>query len=279
MTRRESVISASPPGAGRFNDWYFPDWTVVGAAASNGQSRARATGSITTGGGGPQNLGNYVTSQSLFYQGVCATTSNNTGAGGTGGTMSFFNACNIPIRTGVAGVLPANSYWPPDDDNNVIRVVHIGCVAALTALTNDDYGLQLICANSASAGIKRTPALGFGFQFTATGLALRTNNGGGFVDTTLLTNGVGGYQSTDYHSMEFRIFNALPTVPAFLKVLVDDVLITTVQWSSGVLPAPTGQTAVTFFPSLWINASATPNSALVTHFLGIQNAPTELMTF
>lgn len=275
MTRAETVSSPPPPGAGRFNDLSYPDVTVVGAAAQTPNLRARATGSIITG-GTLQNLGGLVTSTSLYYQGVMSATMNNTGLAGAGGCISWLNVANIPIRTS----LPAGAFWPLDDDNNVFRIVWISCIAALTGITNDDYGLQLINANSASAGIKRTPANGIGFQFTGTGISLRTNNGGGFVDTVLATNGVGGYSNQDYHSYEFRILNALPTQPATLKIVIDDIVLLTIPFVGGTpsLPLVTGSTAVTFFPALWINSPAVPNSAMVTHFLGIQNAPTELNT-
>lgn len=263
--RGESFASPIPSGAGRVRDLFVPDTTVVGAGTYSGAIRARATGDVFFG-AGMQNLGNLISSGNLFYQGVNCTTMNNVGAAGVGGCLSLLNAMNVMVRT----TRPA--FWPLDDDYNVHRIVWIAAGFPPLADTAD-YGLQLINSNVAAAGIIRTPALGFGFQWTVAGLAFIANNGGGPVLTPLLTDGVGGFVRNDWHSLEFRILQAMPTQDALLKIIVDDVLLSTISWAGGTLPVPVGP-AVGFFPSLWMNAA---NQALVTHFLGVQSAPSELM--
>jgi hypothetical protein len=166
-------------------------------------------------------------------------------------------------------------FWPLDDDWNVHRIVWIGAGAVSTGGTND-YGFQLINSNTSGAGIARTPAPGFGLQFTTTGLAFRTNNGGGVVDTPLLTDGVGGYHTLDLNAYDIRIFQALPTQDAFLKILVNGVNVLTTSWPGNAnLPVPAGGNAA-FFPALWVNTAA---QGMVTKYLGFYAAPTEAFTF
>jgi hypothetical protein len=266
--RLESVTSPLPPGSGRIRDLVYPDYNTAGAAVTSAGMRARITGAPLL--GQINNLGSLVTTQFLAFQGVECTTQNNTGAAGAGGSISFLNIANVHIRT----TKPAN--WPLDDDWNVHRIVWIASMSQLPT-SNNDTGLQLVNSAVQSAGIIRTPALGFGWQYTNAGLSFIANNGGGPVQTVLATNGVGGYQSSDFHSMEMRIFQAMPTADAFLKLVLDDVVIATISWAGGTLPAPAGAAALAFFPTIWNNS--TGGGAVCTHYLGVQSAPTELATF
>lgn len=265
MTRLESVTSSPPPGAGRIRDLNFPDPTASGAGALTVALRCRITGAQIF--GGSNNLGSLVTTTNLFFQGVDCTTMNNTGAAGAGGNIHFLNACNIAIRT----VRP--TYWPLDDDWNVHRIVWIAATSSVPTSAND-YGLQFINSATSTDGISKTPQLGFGVQFTATGVSLRTNNGGGSTDTVLKTNGVGGFQSTDFHSYDIRILQAMPTTEATLKIIIDDVLAFTTTWAAGsILPTPQATLPV-FFPALWDNASGP--GAICTKLLSFQASTSEL---
>lgn len=265
MPRVESVTSASPPGAGRIRDLNYPDYTTAGAGAVAAGLRCRITGARLN--GQTNNLGSLSTAAFLFFQGVDCTTQNNTGIAGAGGSISFLNVANINLRT----VKPA--FWPLDDDWNVHRIVWIAAMSQVpTSL--DDTGLQFINSATSTQGIRRTPQLGFGLQFTNTGLSLRTNNGGGSVDTVLATNGVGGYQQSDFHSYDIRLLSALPTQEALFKLYIDDVLATTISWAGGtILPTPAAAFPV-FFPAIWNNS--TGGGAVCTKLLSFQASTNEL---
>jgi hypothetical protein len=269
MGRGDSALSAYAPGSARIRDICFPDFNTAGAGATTGALRCRITGAQIVG-ATITNLGSLVTTQNVFFQGVDCQTINNTGAAGAGGSVSWLNICNVaPLRT----TKPAN--WPLDDDWNVHRVVWVASMSQTPTSTNDT-GLQLINSNTASEGIIRTPRAGLGLQFSTTGLSFLANNGGGPVQTVLATNGVGGYNAQDWHAYELRIFNALPTSDAFIKVVIDNVIVATISWAGGTLPVPSAA-AVAFFPALWNNS--TGGGAVCTHYLGFQAAQSELALF
>lgn len=260
--RGDLVTSPSPPGAGRIRDLNFPDYTIAGAGATT-QIRCRNTGAFLSG----QSTGGISQSGMLFFQGMDVSTLNNTGGGaGLGGSLSWLNVCNINVRT----IRPA--FWPLDDDWNVHRVVFIGCISVVPT-SNNDTGLQFINSNTVNQGMQRTPQVGFGIQFSQTGVAMRTNNGGGVVDTVLKTNGVGGWDSTKLHAYDLRIISALSTADAVLKIIIDDVLVRTEPWTGALLPTPQANFP-SFYPCLWNDS--TGGGAICTKNLSFQASINEL---
>ena len=266
--RDEQVVSPQAPGAGRIRDLMFPD--PIGAGANPAISlRGRTYGGGVLN-GSFNNFGG--ASRSWFYfNGMDSVTFNaGGGAAGTGGSLSFLNVANVMIRT----TRPAN--WLADDDWNVHRIVWIAAMSQLPT-SNNDVGLQLVNSATLTDGILKTNAPGLGFQYNQAGtFTFITNTGAGAVQTVLATNGVGGYQQADFHQYELRIFSALPQADAFVKVLIDSAVVSTVSWAGGTLPVPAGA-ACGFFPTIFNNA--TGGGAVATHFLGLQAAPTELATF
>lgn len=265
---RTTVASPTPLGAGRIRDLTFQDPNTAGAGATTGQLRVRGDG-VAALNGTVVSLGGTTTAWTYFTAGTggsgadCMSV-NNGGAAGAGVCVHWLNVCNINIRTS------RPVFWPLDDDWNVHRVVWIA--AAGLPSTNNDTGVQLLNSNVSGAGIQRTPVPGFGMQFTTTGFALRTNNGGGVIDTPLATQGVGGYDILQLHSYDMRIGQALPNQDAFLKILLDGVLVHSSTWANNPnLPVPSAGN-VGFFPALWCNSAA---QGIVTKYLGFQAAPTE----
>ena len=275
MSRQDSVISASPPGAARIRDLNWPDYTSAGLAVNNGL-RCRITGASIAGqtntftsvnpgwvydsGGTPTNADTYATSGGP--------------AGGDGGSFSWQNVANINLRTS-----PVNS-WPLDDDWNVHRIVWIvSCLGTVT--TDNDMGVELIASATSTQGILRTPQNGFGFRFATGGKFnfITRNVANGLSEITLATNGVGGYSIANLNSYELRLFSALPNQPAFLKILINDVLVRTIQWAGGTLPAngESGAAICGFFPMIIFNSANT--AGLRTKFLGFSAGPTESSTF
>ena len=273
MGRSESVVSPFAPGSGRVRDINWPDQNTAGAAA-NIQLRPRIAGPAF--GGQTNNFGGSFAQTGWFFSNGSADCSNlNAGAaGGSGGSISWLNACNLHIRT----TKPA--FWPLDDDWNVHRVVFV-CALAGAVSTDNDHGFELINSNAAAEGILRTPRLGFGIRFAVGGTNGKVNfitrNGGVTTETTLATDGVAGFNIQNFHSYELRIFQAMPTTDAFVKILIDSVVALTVSWAGGTLPVPgseSGNANVSFFPTAIANSSNT--SGLRIRGISFQAAPNEL---
>lgn len=268
MGRGENVTSAPPPGAGRVRDLNWPDHTTAGTAL-NGllNLRCRITGAAT---GGVLNTFTTITGGWNFFQGMDVVQLVGGAAGGQGGSISWQNNTNIQIRTSNV----AN--WPLDDDWNVHRIVWISCINGAVA-TDNDMGLELLSTNVGANGILKTPCPGLGFRYATGGKFnfISRTFAGGLTERTLATDGVGGYHVTDFHSVDLRLFSALPNQPAFAKVLLDDQLVLTLPWATSNLPV-NGEGASTFpgfFPTILCNAS---NAAgMFTRLISFQAGPTE----
>jgi hypothetical protein len=270
MGRFESIASPIPPGAGRIRDLNFPDYTTAGAG-SLPNLRCRITGASF---GGVQNNFTGLTTSWVFFQGLDAYQLVSSAGGGTGGSFSWLNNVNVNVRTS------AVNHWPLDDDWNVHRMVWIACInGAIT--TDNDMGPQLLSSSTQTQGILRTPQNGLGFRFATGGKFnfIARNVANGLSEVTLATDGVGGYHVTDWHSYDLRLFSALPNQPPFLKILIDDVLVQTITWAGGTLPAngESGAGICGFFPTLICNSANT--AGMFTKLLSFQAAPTEAATF
>lgn len=269
--RLESIASPAPPGAARIRDLNFPDYTTAGTGAAIPGLRCRITGTSLN--GVENNYTGAFNKQWLFAQGADAYQMFSGGAGGTGGSFSWFNTCNIQVRTS-----PLN-HWALDDDWNVHRIVWIACING--AITSDnDMGVELLSTNTTNNAILKTPCPGFGFRFATGGKFnfITRTFGGGTTETTLATNGVGGYQQTDWHSYELRLFSALPNQPAFLKIVIDDAIVAALPWATSNLPANgEGSPAFPgFYPILVCNSANT--AGMFTKLLSFQAGPTEAAT-
>lgn len=268
VLRLESLISPIPPGAGRIRDLNWPDYTTSGVGSSP-SLRCRITG--TSFGGVVNNFATLANNGWVFFQGMDSYQLVGGVAGGLGGSISWFNNCNVQVRTS-----PVN-HWPLDDDWNVHRIVWVACINGAIS-TDNDMGIELLSTNVAVNGIMKTPCPGFGFRF-ATGAKfnfITRTNAGGQSETTLATDGVGGYHVTDFHAYEMRIFSALPNVPAFLKLLIDGNVVATLPWATSNLPANgEGSTAFPgFYPTLICNSANT--AGMFTNYLSFQASSTEL---
>lgn len=267
------MVSPLAPGAGRIRDLNWPDHNIGGAGAAV-QLRPRNYGPAN--GGQTNNFGGSFAQTGWFYSNNSGDCSNiNAGAaGGSGGSISWLNNVNLHIRT----TKPA--FWPLDDDWNVHRVMFI-CALAGAVSTDNDHGLELINSNVAAAGILRTPEIGFGIRFAVGGTNGKVNfitrNAGVTTETTLATDGVAGFNIQNFHAYELRIFQAMPTTDAFVKILIDSVQVLSVSWAGGTLPIPgstSGNANTSFFPTAIANSSNT--SGLRIRGISFQAAPTEL---
>lgn len=272
MSRVEAVSSPLPPGAGRIRDLNWPDYCTSGTN-SQPPLRCRITGAPF--GGTLVNFGVGASTIWNFQDGVdCYHLTANAGAG-TGCCYTWFNNVNVSVRT-----TPV-TYWPFDDDWNVHRLVWIAKLLGNVA-TSNDMGPQLNSGNTSTAGIIKDNALGFGFRYAPGGGGngkinfISRSNALGTTEVTLATDGVAGFNIALLHSYELRILSALPNQPPLIKVLLDDVLVQTIPWSGGTLPA-NGEQAATitgFYPVLFCNASNA--STIATKYLSFQAGPTEL---
>lgn len=270
MGRSEQITSPTPPGAGRIRDLNWPDYTTAG---TNSQPTLRCRTSGASFGGVLTNFGAGASTIWNFANGMDAYSITSQAGGGTGCCYSWFNNVNVNVRTSPL------TYWPPDDDWNVHRIVWIAAING-PITTDNDMGPEFNSGNASTAGIVKDNSVGFGWRFATGGKAnfITRSTALGTTEITVGQNGVGGFQCTDFHSYELRIFSALPNVPAFLKLIVDDVLVQTIPWSSGKLPANGEQAAniCGFYPVLFCNSANT--TSLITKLLSFQAAPSELAT-
>lgn len=271
--RAEQLSSSIPPGAGRVRDLNWPDYTTAGVGVAPAL-RCRITG--TSFGGATNNFSGLTGLRWDFHQGADCYQMFSGAGGGTGGSFSWLNNVNIQVRTSPV------AQWPRDDDWNVHRVVWIGCISG--AITSDnDMGVELLSTNLASNGILRTPCAGLGFRFATGGKLnfISRNTATGLSERTIAVGGVGGFLPTDFHSIDIRMFSALPNQPAFLRVLLDDANVLTIPWNDGTLPAngEAGAAFPGFFPVVICDSAQNgATTGLFTKLLSIQAAPTELMT-
>lgn len=278
MSRAESVTSPAPPGAGRIKDMNYPDYTTAGtSAAALLNMRCRITGAAS--GGTLTNFSVLTGPSWQFSVNSCDSIQMVAGAaGGDGGSVSWLNQFNIHIRTSTG--MP---YWPLDDDWNVQRIVWVACINGSITTTND-MGLELLNQGAAAGGgIIRSPSNGFGFQYDVGGTngtvkLLARNNASGQTQTLLATDGVGGFDIHKLHAFEMRIFSAVPGFDPVMKVLIDDVLITTMPFAGGAQKLPangeSGATGCGFFPTLICNSKNT--AGMFTKYLSFQASTTEL---
>jgi hypothetical protein len=118
------------------------------------------------------------------------------------------------------------------DEPQVFRYVCTMATAPVTGASTGDGGLALIVNNGLNPNIRNATA-GFGVQWNGvTGLPefiTRRATAGALVVTPL----PGGAADNDWHTVEFRFFNATIGAPAQLLVLWDNVQQLALNWGAG----------------------------------------------
>lgn len=238
---RETTISPSPAGAGRFSDFFWPDPLLTTLSASS-----------------------VATMRNRLNNTTVAVVSGNFGTGGAG---SLAPANPVALGTGVVQLFGGAA----DGAGQLVRItpaplVYGRLVKNFVPTTNDEYGVTRIYANIAwSAAIGAgtvdsglqvvtgatplvvTPTQGFGINRSSAGrITLITVDSGNVLRSTNLT-GPGttltGFDETKLHSYELQIVSATQSAEASLRVLIDGNPVATRSWGAGsVLPlAPVAQ--------------------------------------
>jgi hypothetical protein len=230
MARLETTLPNPIPGAGRMLDmiWPSPLDFVLSAPAMfriNPAAFGSAIGpTFASGGGG----------------GVDSLQIVN-------GVLSYNVACNAAVGSFHATLLPQKVYFNttknfPDglvDDLHCWRIIFIAAIFAVPAVTGE-MGLYL-ATNTNNVRVVNDTSSGFGFRFLNDGsVVFMTIQGVAPTNTTLVTV-AGGFDVTQFHAYELRIFGATATQEAHLQVLIDSASKTSLlpatsqSWAAGSL--------------------------------------------
>lgn len=220
MPRQEVTLSPSPPGAGRFRDYMYPDLASYqnnDNATSRINSAVGTVGQLTTTlfayGGGAGNRAN-VRSQVPCIDFACsAVAGNGNGIGFTGSKLLF------PTSTAAGG----NFVNGLANDMQCWRVVIVGGLAAIPANEVDiGFGCVTLGNISLLPQIIANAIDGFGFGFQADGsVRFFSNLGGVLTQQTVTPTAAQGFLYTAAHAYEVRIAGATATADATLAAYVD----------------------------------------------------------
>lgn len=267
------VASQLPPGAGRFQDFIWPD-PIVAAAPVVAQMRGRnncATSSqgtqILIGGGG-----------GLLATVVAGVPCQQIISGvGTGTQKLFYPGFPVMLRTSRSLI---SSFV---DDTSVYRLIVTMCRNGAAAAAGRDFGFEIVRWNGAALSriaADNVPGIGLRLQ-SANVVQLLVNGPNGLVVTDLTA----GPFNTDleWHAFDLRFFSATPAADARWTLRIDGapIALSDINSSWGAVgtnlpPVPLNGANVGFVPSLISDANV--GAGLFAQLVHLIAAPSELMT-
>jgi hypothetical protein len=234
MTRIETVVPNPIPGAGRFFDFVWPAINnyLPAANISARNQLAAPTGAgvafVSFGGG--------VANTAAMWKGVPIISVNCSAVAGNGNATEL-----IPAR--VLLNTTRNALAAINNDILCWRIIWNAATFVAPANTGE-VGLYLITDQNTPKIVTGTSS-GFGFRFFNDGSVGFTTITGGLATTTTLKAVASGYDLTDVHSYELRLFGATANADANLEVLIDNVTLTALlpatskSWAAGTKLPPT----------------------------------------
>lgn len=234
MARTEVTISASPPGAGRFKDYIWPDPCTY-TDSTNATSRiagykANISGlsfaNIGFGGGTPTRV-NVRHGLPCIDLPCTAVAGNGNGRGAPSAKLMF-----PTLKTG-------NFSSPLFDDMRCWRIIFIG---GMVTAPNVEQDIGFACINTGNVGDCVQLVVhgrdGFAFGFVNNGSVRFFSNVGGVQTQQIITpTAAQGYAIDAMHMYEMRIEGATPTTDATMKVFLDGAQValpaTLASWAPG----------------------------------------------
>lgn len=215
--RQEQIVSPTPPGAGRFRDWVWPDpgnldgnptpfvGDRIGATLAGSSPVATSIG-----------FGGGTTTLSATVAGIdCAQLLSTAGAG-IG--YRFDSSMMAHIKTSL------NAIPFPCDDETCFRVI-VNMALGLTPTPGTDYGYYLTTANT-NGRVLADAAVGFGFQIVDGNVVNFVTRGGLGLISIALT--AAPFDTTAFHAYEMRVTSATAIAQASLAILIDNVPVASV---------------------------------------------------
>lgn len=275
----DQVASLLPAGAGRFQDFVWPD-EVVGANGVGASMRARNGGGIVT--GTNVAIGGGIGALTAVINGVpCQQLLSNVGVGNQ---RLMYPGFPVMLR------VQRSKIGPYCDDCSVYRIIFTAATGAVAPAANRDWGFELSIYQGAPGFTSRIVV------DAAPGIGLRFNSAN---VVQLLVRGPNGLVITDltaapfttvntFHTFDMRFFSATEFVDAFWTLRIDGGVValsdvnsnwgavgTNLPPMSGV-GGGAGTSTVGFIPS--IVSDANNNNGLFVKQLRCIAAPSELMT-
>jgi hypothetical protein len=211
----ESVGAILPPGAGRFQDFYWPDPLNAHVGAS-GASRGRDASS-TAGFGGVVLINGGAASLTAVINGVPCQQLLST-APNLGSQRFFYPGFIMMLRTSRSLISQAV------DDTMVYRFVVNMAGGGIAVAAGRDFGFELVRFNGAAVATRiaadAAPGIGLRLQ-DANVVQLLINGPNGTIVTNLTA---GPFDVTAFHTYDLRIFNATANTDAFLTLRIDGAL-------------------------------------------------------
>lgn len=272
----EAIVSQLPSGAGRFQDFIWPDPMQSASGAVNSHIRGRINGVDQgfTSPGSQFNIGGGTGgNQVSILQGVpCAQLVSAVGAGVQYG---FYPGFHMALRTSRSAISPIC------DDCFVYRLIVIMAGPGVVVANNQDFGFEVVRWTGALARLAADGADGFGIRLADANTAqLIVHGPNGLVATNLTA---APFDTTIFHTYEFRVFQAGPTSDAFLTLRLDGAVIALSAVNSNFAAPGTNlpATALTgnfmsFVPTMVSGANQAAN--LFVQRCRMIAAPSELMT-
>jgi hypothetical protein len=265
------VASKLPAGAGRFQDFVWPDPLQLGAGI-NSNSRPRV--GMVTAPGNVANIGGGTTSIAAVQNGVPCVQVPSAVASGT--QKQFYPGFSCWWRTSKSLISPRV------DDAFVYRFLWNFAGAGIALVGARDFGFEIVrfAGPAVVARLVGDNVPGIGFRIQDANTLQFLVNGPNGLQTVNLT--AAPFDTTKFHSIDLRVFCASATADASLTVRLDDspVALSTANssWSAGTnLPAMQGTGSfVGFVPTIVSDAAA--NNSFFVQTLRMICAPSELMT-
>jgi hypothetical protein len=267
----ESIASSLPAGAGRSQDWYWPDpQASQGVNIGSGvRSRNSAVAvSAQTGGIGGGNL-----VIAAVIKGVpCAQMLS--GAGGSGTIFKFQPPMPLMLRTSKSKIVGAV------DDQQVYRIVVTMAGGGIAVNAGQDFGFEVIRTIGTFGRVFADANDGFGIRIQDSHIVQFFVRGPNGLIVRNLT--AAPFDTTDWHSFDFRISSATDAVDAKLALLMDTVAVdlgaANSSWAAGTnLPATSLLNGLMGFTPVLVSAAGNDNGLFVQQ-VHMMAAPSVLMT-
>ncbi len=208
---QEAVATLSPSGASRIEDWIWPSRMQAAQGPFNDLQCSARNGAVSV-------------------TGVTA----GVGAGGLNratlylGVPCFSTVCTAVDATHWLFYAPMALFFatsrvamnPPENDRAVYRIIWTFAGSGLAPNAGIDFGLEFTRIVGTLGRILIDVADGFGFRLNGTTLEwiVRGPNG---LKTVNIATAAGGFDITQWHTLDMRIRGATATADATLELLLD----------------------------------------------------------
>jgi hypothetical protein len=220
----EAISSVLSPGAGRQVDYIWPDVTDIKTSVPIlGRYRSGQTYSAINSQVGGVGSAIISTLAGRDCAQIFAGAANNTGA------FYRFDGVCAHICTTRGPTIP-----PVCDPFRVWRYVAVMLFGNVPT-ADVDNGFQVCIAGGSGQLLRLGTTQGFGFVRTSDGRVSLCVRGPSLALTTIPLTSNATFDPTVWHAYEFRMIGATATQEAQLKVLIDNVLLATLQWGAGTL--------------------------------------------